>query len=100
MARYFILLLGALVWLGTGAIQSLGADDVPTRSEADITIVGVAADGTYNITTPEPNLTWPILVRRNDSGAEKDIRIDITPFTGPSGQRYSARLNKDGAAFD
>jgi hypothetical protein len=71
----------------------------PPGDAVSVTIVTTSA-GALSLSTMEPQLDWPIVIRRNDSlGGPRDIRVDITNLVSPSGRLETVKLQKDGADF-
>ncbi len=60
---------------------------------------GPVSGGAHNLTliAEEPTFEWPIVLRRNDNGAQARICIDVTPLIGPSARPVGTqRLSIDG----
>jgi hypothetical protein len=76
--------------------------DLRAANPAEIGIPGATAGAAgaraLALVVEGPAFTWPIIVRRNDSGdAAVRVRVDVTPLTGPSAQLADPqRLSMDG----
>src|SRR5262245_3352597 len=90
-------ILSCLGWLALACGMAATEEATP---QPNITVVGTTG-GTLSLSTMEPQLDWPILVRRNDGGAAAvDVQLDVSNLVSPSGRLQEVKLQKDGADFD
>lgn len=81
------------------AASVLTCDRGTAENAPDIGIVGMTG-GVLTIATVEPELDWPILLRRNDKRAgSKTLRIESSLLVGPGGKLQPLLIRKGGTDF-